>query len=93
MPLKISKYVASEAYWKSFHKLSSEQKESVRAAWKKFKMDPFAPSLGAHMIRKLTSRRKNAVYSVVIEGNLRCIFEIRGDVLFTIDVGTHDLYR
>jgi hypothetical protein len=85
-------FKASEAFWKSFNALSSSQKESVRHAWKRFKLDPFHPSLGTHRIHRLSALHKTTVYSVVIEGNLRVVFKMSGDVVFTIDVGTHALY-
>ena len=58
-----------------------------------FKNDPFHPSLGTHKINRLTSLHKSTVYGVVIEGNLRVVFKIVGNEVFTIDIGSHDVYR
>ena len=87
------KYIfkATEEYWQNFYALSSAQKESVREKWKVFKVDPFHPSLGTHKIHSLSSRAKQTVYSVVIEGDLRVLFLIKGGTVITLDVGTHKI--
>lgn len=86
-------FKASEEFWKNFYALNQEQKASVREKWKIFKADPFHPSLGAHKIHRWSAVRRNTVYSVTIEGNLRVVFEVRnGGEVFTIDIGTHALY-
>jgi hypothetical protein len=89
----IYKYRASETFWKNFHALTSQQKESVRAAWRIFKHDPFARSLGTHKIHSLSSLARRTVYSVVVEDDLRAVFYIDGDTIFTFDIGSHDVYR
>lgn len=87
------RYKATEVYWANFYELSPSQKESVRDAWEIFKKDPFHPSLGTHKIHKLSARAGQTVYSVVVESNLRVVFLIDKDVILTLDVGTHDVYR
>ena len=84
---------ATEQFWRSFYNLSSPQKQSVREAWEFFKTDPFHPSLGVHKINNLSARYKKTIYSVVIESNLRVVFFIEDNVVISLDVGTHDLYR
>jgi hypothetical protein len=86
-------FKASEAFWKNFYALSPEQKESVREKWKVFKNNQFHASLGTHRIIRLSALHKSTVYSVVIEGNLRVIFKIVDNCVFTIDIGTHDIYK
>lgn len=94
MPLpRLTKFTATETFWKNFYKLSSSQKASVRQTWPIFKANPFHPRLRTHVIKRLSSLRKGLVYSVWIEGDLRCLFEIKGDVVVTLDVGTHDIYK
>lgn len=85
-------FEASEAFWKNFYALSPEQKKSVREKWKVFKDDPFHASLGTHRINRLSALHKTSVYSVVIEADLRVVFKIIDDCVFTIDVGTHAVY-
>lgn len=85
-------YKATEKYWEKFYELPNAQKESVRKAWKLFKEDPFHASLGTHKIHRLSALAKETVYSVVVEGDLRVIFVIRGKTVVTMDVGSHKVY-
>jgi len=87
------RYQSTEAFWKSFYGLSPEQKVSVRAAWAIFKLNPFDPRLGTHKIHHLSSVSKRTIYAVCIESDLRVLFTIIGDLVLTIDVGTHDIYK
>jgi hypothetical protein len=84
---------ATPQFWRSFYRLTATQKQSVRVAWRKFKVNPFDPSLGTHKIHSLSARAGTTVYSVVIESDLRAVFHIIGDTVWTIDVGTHRIYR
>ena len=86
-------YRAAETYWKNFYALSTGQKESVREAWKLFKVDPFAPQLRPHKINYLSSQAKRNIYAVEIEADLRAVFFIEGNVVFTFDIGKHSVYR
>ena len=86
------RYRATEKFWKNFHKLSAERKESVRQSWVVFKTDPFHPSLGTHEIHALSARATHTIYSVVVEGDLRVLFRIDGEWVTTLDVGTHRIY-
>jgi hypothetical protein len=87
------RFRAAENYWKKFYRLSPEQKESVRRVWVAFKIDPFDPRLGTHKINRLSSQYHKTVYSVAIEGDLRAIFYLDGDIVWTVDIGTHSVYR
>ena len=87
------RYRAAEAFWKSFYALPASQKESVRAAWVIFKTNPFDQRLGTHKIHRLSAALKKTVHAVVIEGDLRAVFYLEGDVVFTFGIGTHDIYR
>jgi len=73
--------------------LRSEQKQLVREKWKIFKLDPFDSRLGTHKIHSLSAQRRKAVWSVVIDYDLRIVFVIDGDVVTTIDLGSHAIYR
>jgi Txe/YoeB family toxin of Txe-Axe toxin-antitoxin module len=87
------RYEPSARFWKSFAKLTAEQKDRTRAIWTIFKEDPFDPRLGTHKIQHLSAVSKQTVYAVRIEANLRVIFVIHGDLVTSLDIGTHDLYR
>ena len=86
-------YQASENFWKRFYRLSSTQKESVRLTWAIFKENPFDSRLGTHRINSLSSHYKKTIYSVVVESDLRVVFYIEKETVWTIDVGTHSIYR
>jgi len=86
-------FQATETFWKEFYALRSEQKESVRAKWQTFKLDRFHPSLGTHIIWRLSAIARYPIRSVVIEGDLRALFRIDGNMVTTLNVGTHKIYR
>ena len=92
-PLPAFKFKAAEQFWTAFYALPDAQKESIRAAWRKFKANPFDPALGTHKIHALSARIGKTVYSVVIEADLRAVFVIEGDTVITFDIGTHAIYR
>jgi mRNA-degrading endonuclease YafQ of YafQ-DinJ toxin-antitoxin module len=57
-----------------------------------FQIDPFAPSLRVHKIHSLSALYKRVIYSVAIENDLRAVFYLEEDTVFTVDLGTHDIY-
>lgn len=87
------RFRATEDFWKNFYALSPSQKESVRAAWQIFKANPFDPRLRTHKIHKLTALYRRTIYAVVVEADLRVVFFVDGDTVWTVDVGTHDIYK
>jgi plasmid maintenance system killer protein len=86
-------YKASEEFWKNFYELSPAQKASARYAWEIFKDNPFDPRLDTHKIHRLSAMAGRTVYSVWVEDDLRVIFYISGNTVFSFDIGTHDIYR
>ena len=87
------KYRATEQFWESFYDLPPTQKTSVRVAWEIFKTDPFDPRLRSHKIHRLCALYKQTIYAAVIEADLRVLFYLDGDTVWSVDVGTHDVYR
>jgi mRNA-degrading endonuclease YafQ of YafQ-DinJ toxin-antitoxin module len=87
------RYQATEAFWTSFYRLSEQQKESTRRAWQIFKLDPFDPRLRTHKIHRLSAHYRRTIYAVEIEGDLRAVFYIDDDLVITVDIGTHDVYK
>jgi mRNA-degrading endonuclease YafQ of YafQ-DinJ toxin-antitoxin module len=87
------RYKASEEFWKNFYDLSISQKASVRYAWEIFKENPFDPRLKTHKIYSLSAKAGKTVFSAWIEDDLRSVFYISGDTIFTVDIGTHSIYR
>jgi hypothetical protein len=80
-------------FWESFYALTSQQKDSTRRAWQIFKVNPFDPRLRPHKIHRLSARFGRTIYAVDIESDLRVAFYVEGDLVVTVDIGTHDLYR
>jgi len=80
-------------FWQSFYGLTSSQKDSTRRVWKIFKENPFDPRLRPHKIHRLSALYNRTIYAADIEENLRAVFYIEGDVVVTVDIGSHDLYR
>ncbi len=89
----IYRFRASEQFWKSFYRLSAGQKASTRDTWKIFQQDPFDPRLRTHKIHGLSALYKATIYAVVIEGDLRSVFYLDGNVVFSVDIGSHAIYR
>ncbi len=76
-----------------FFALPDPQKESTRKAWAIFKANPFDSRLRTHKIHGLSALYKRPIYAVAIEGDLRSLFYLQGDTVFTVDIGSHDVYR
>lgn len=87
------RYKAAPKFWRNFKKLTPAQRETVRAVWQIFKRDPFDPRLRAHKIHRLSAAHGKTVYAVEVEHDLRAVFYIEGGTVFTLDIGTHDVYR
>jgi mRNA-degrading endonuclease YafQ of YafQ-DinJ toxin-antitoxin module len=83
----------TENFWESFYDLSPGQKESARRAWQVFKQNPFDPRLRPHKIHRLSAHYGRTIYAVDIEGDLRAVFYMEGDLIVTVDIGTHDIYK
>ena len=87
------RFKASRTFWKAFTKLPERQQASAKAAFKIFKANPFDPRLRAHKINSLSAYYGKTVYAAEIEGYLRAAFYVEGDVVFTVDIGSHAIYR
>ncbi len=87
------RYKATPKFWRNYGKLNPQQRASVQTAWKIFSNDPFDARLRTHRIHRLSAAAKRTVYSVVIDGDLRVVFILDGDVVTTLDIGTHDIYK
>ncbi len=86
-------FKATETFWRKFYALPPAQKQLAREKWEIFKVDPFDPRLGTHKINSLSARMKETVWSVVIDYDMRAVFVIDDDVVTTIDLGSHAIYR
>ena len=87
------RFRATPSFRKSLARLNRSQKTSARKAFAIFKTNPFDPMLRTHKIHRLSAKLGRTVYAVWIEADLRALFYLEGDVVVSIDVGTHDIYR
>jgi mRNA-degrading endonuclease YafQ of YafQ-DinJ toxin-antitoxin module len=86
-------FKTAPAFRKALAKLEPAQKRSAKAAFKIFKENPFDPRLRTHKIHKLSAIYGKTIHSAWIEGDLRSVFYIDGDMVVSVDIGTHDIYR
>lgn len=89
----IYRFLATETFWKKFYALSPQQKAAVRRTWVVFKENPFDFRLGTHRINSLSARYQKTIHSVVVERDLRVVFYLDGQTVWSVDVGTHSIYR
>lgn len=54
---------------------------------------PALSRLGTHIIWRLSAIARHPIRSVVIEGDLWVLFRIDGNMVTTLNVGTHKIYR
>ncbi|MGA3172249.1 MAG: hypothetical protein ABSE62_14685 [Chthoniobacteraceae bacterium] len=87
------RFRAARSFRRALANLSAPQKQAAKAAFKIFKKDPFDPRLRAHKIHKLSAAYGKTVHAVCIESDLRAVFYIEGDTVWSVDIGTHAIYR
>ena len=87
------RFTATRTFWRSFGKLSVQQQERARKAFATFKENPFDPRLRSHKIHKLSARYGRIIYAAEIEADLRVVFYIEENLVVTVDIGSHDIYR
>ena len=87
------RFSASRAFWRNFSKISIEQQQSARKAFRVFKENPFDARLRSHKIHRLSARYGRTIYSAEIEADLRAVFYVEGDLIVTVDIGSHSIYR
>ena len=58
-----------------------------------FKNDPFDPRLGTHKIRKLSAAYGKTIFAGCVEADLRVIFFIEDDTVWSVDIGSHAIFR
>ena len=87
------RFKPTENFWEGFYDLNPGQKDSARQAWQIFKTNPFDSRLRTHKIHRLSANYGRTIYAVDIEGDLRAAFFIEGDLVVTVDIGTHDIYK
>ena len=87
------RYKAAPRFWRSYARLTPAQRKSVKAAWQTFRSDPFDPRLRAHKIHRLSSAAGRTVWAAEIEADLRAVFIVEGNIITTLDIGSHAIYK
>jgi hypothetical protein len=87
------RFRAAERFWTCFYRLSPGEKTAARNAGKIFKENPFDARLGTHKIHSLSAYYGRTIYAVKIEGDLRSTFYLDGDIVVSLTIGTHDIYK
>ena len=73
--------------------LNPKQKQAAKAAFRIFKQNPFDPRLRTHKIHKLSAAHGKTIYSVMIEADLQAVFYLEGSAVWSVDMGSHAIYR
>ena len=87
------RFKTTPVFRKALAALTAEQKRSARRAFAIFRENPFDPRLHTHKIHSLSARYGRTIFSVRVEGDLRAVFYLEGDVVVSVDIGTHAIYR
>jgi mRNA-degrading endonuclease YafQ of YafQ-DinJ toxin-antitoxin module len=87
------RFKTTPTFRKALAKLSASQKASARQAFSIFKVNPFDPRLRTHKIHGLSVKFRRTVYSVWVEADLRAVFYLEGEMVVSVDIGTHAIYR
>jgi mRNA-degrading endonuclease RelE of RelBE toxin-antitoxin system len=87
------RFRAAKSFRRALTKLPPDQKRSAAAAFKIFKQNPFDPRLHPHKIHRLSAAYGKTIHAVRIEGDLRVVFYLEGETVWSVDIGTHAIYR
>ena len=87
------RFAATPSFKKALAKLSRSQKASALKAFAMFKTNPFDPRLRTHKIHRLSAKLGRTIYSVWVEKDLHALFYLEGEIVVSIDIGAHRLYR
>ena len=81
------------SFRRSLRKLNPDQKKAAKTVFNIFKQNPFDPRLRTHKIHHLSSEYKTTIYSVHIQADLRAVFYVDGNTVWSVDIGTHSIYH
>ncbi|MEI6491603.1 MAG: type II toxin-antitoxin system mRNA interferase toxin, RelE/StbE family [Verrucomicrobiota bacterium] len=87
------RFRAAKSFRRALAKLLPSQQRSAKSVFKIFKKDPFDPRLGTHKIHKLSAAYGKTIFAVCVEADLRVIFYIEGNTVWSVDIGSHAIYR
>jgi mRNA-degrading endonuclease YafQ of YafQ-DinJ toxin-antitoxin module len=81
------------SFRRALRKLNPTQKAAAKRVFAVFKQHPFDPRLQPHKIHRLSAQYGVTVYAVSIAGDLRAVYYVEGDTVWSVDIGTHAIYR
>jgi hypothetical protein len=87
------RFRAAKSFWRGWSALSAEQKLRAKEAFRIFKENPFDPRLRSHKIHRLSVYYRRTIYAVDIASDLRATFFVEGDTVWSVAIGTHDIYK
>jgi hypothetical protein len=87
------RFAATPSFEKALAKLNPLQKPSAKNAFAISKRNPFDSRLRTHKIHRLSARLGRTIYSVTVEKDLRALFYLENDIVVSIDIGSHRIYR
>ena len=87
------RFRAAKSFWRSWCKLSATQQEAARKVLPIFKVNPFDPRLRTHKIHRLSAYYGRTIYAADIAGDLRATFYVEGETVWSVSIGTHDIYK
>ena len=87
------RFRAAKTFWRSWSRLSEAQQRAARQVFPIFKANPFDPQLRPHKIYRLSAQYGRTIYAVDIAGDLRATFYVEGETVWSVSIGTHDLYK
>jgi mRNA-degrading endonuclease YafQ of YafQ-DinJ toxin-antitoxin module len=87
------RFKTTPTFRKALRGLTASQKASARQAFGVFRNDPFDARLRTHKIHSLSARFRRNIYSVWVKADLRAVFYLDGDMVVSVDIGTHAIYR
>jgi len=87
------RFRVAKPFVRALAKLSPDQYRAAVRAYRIFKQNPFDPRLRTHKIHRLSAQYGQTIYSVCIESDLRAVFYIENDTVWSVAIGTHAIYR
>ena len=87
------RFRAAKSFRRALAKLPPEERRRAAAAFRIFKQNPFDPRLRPHKIHKLSALYGETIHAVEIAGDLRAVFYVEGQTVWSVDIGDHGIYR
>ncbi len=87
------RFRVAKPFHRDLFKLPPNQYRAAVKAYKIFKVNPFDPRLRTHKIHRLSAQYGKTIYSVCIEADLRAVFYIEGNTIWSVAIGSHAIYR